>query len=121
MPNTQLESRYFKYDIPTKETMEQNGWAVDWASTADDYILDLVFEKDKKKFQDVAEFLKFNIAKVSDIKANISQRGKNEATKYFLIPKELRKGLNFNAKTTCQKIETKTKTIFIYVMDNLGF
>ncbi|MBS3100692.1 hypothetical protein A2641_01005 [Candidatus Nomurabacteria bacterium RIFCSPHIGHO2_01_FULL_37_25] len=57
---------------------------------------------------------------VADIKANISQRGKNEATKYFLIPKELRKNMKFNAKTTCQKIETKTKTIFIYVIDKIG-
>ena len=57
---------------------------------------------------------------VADIETNISQRGKNEATKYFLIPKELRKGLKFTAKTTCQKIETKTKTIFIYVVDKIG-
>jgi len=58
---------------------------------------------------------------VADIKANISQRGKNEATKYFLIPKELRKNLKFDSKTTCQKIETKTKIIFVYVVDKLGF
>ena len=57
---------------------------------------------------------------IADVKANISQRGKNEATKYFLIPKELRSGLKFNAKTTCQKIETNTKTIFIYVVDKMG-
>lgn len=57
---------------------------------------------------------------VADIKTNISQRGKNEATKYFLIPKELRKNMKFNAKTTCQKIEAKTKTIFIYVVDKIG-
>ena len=37
---------------------------------------------------------------IKDIKANISQRGKNEATKYFLIPKELRKGLKFTEKTS---------------------
>ena len=56
----------------------------------------------------------------SDVETNISQRGKNEATKYFLIPKDLRKGLKFNAKTKCQKIDTKTKTIFIYVVDRIG-
>ena len=54
---------------------------------------------------------------VPDIKANISLRGKNEATKYFLIPKELRKDLKFNTKVKCQKIETDTKTIFVYVVD----
>ena len=58
---------------------------------------------------------------VSEIEAVISQRGKNEATKYFLIPKELRKGMKFSAKTKCQKIDTKTKTIFIYTVDKLGF
>ncbi|MCH7548156.1 MAG: hypothetical protein IH969_01235 [Candidatus Krumholzibacteriota bacterium] len=57
---------------------------------------------------------------VADIDTHISQRGKNEATKYFLIPRELRKDLKFNAKTKCQKIETKTKTIFIYVVDKIG-
>ncbi len=57
---------------------------------------------------------------VADVETNISQRGKNEATKYFLIPKELRKSMKFDAKTTCQKIETKTKSIFVYVVDKLG-
>lgn len=54
---------------------------------------------------------------VPNIRANISLRGPNEATKYFLIPKELRKDLQFNTKVKCQKIETDTKTIFIYVVD----
>src|SRR3989338_2782773 len=58
---------------------------------------------------------------VSEVETVISQRGKNEATKYFLIPKELRKGLKFSSKTKCQKIDTKTKTVFIYVVDKLGF
>ena len=54
---------------------------------------------------------------VAETKANISQRGKNEATKYFLIPRQLRKGLNFNSATSCQKIELRDKIIFIYVVD----
>ncbi len=54
---------------------------------------------------------------VDGIEANISQRGKNEATKYFLIPKSLRKGLVFNNKISCQKIELKEKIIFIYIID----
>ena len=58
---------------------------------------------------------------VADVTTNISQRGKNEATKYFLIPRELRKGLKFSEKNiTCQKIDTKSKTIFVYVIDKLG-
>ncbi len=55
---------------------------------------------------------------VPNIKSNISLRGKNEATKYFLIPKELRKDLKFNTKVTCQKIQADTKTVFIYIVDN---
>ena len=54
---------------------------------------------------------------IAEIQTNISQRGKNEATKYFLIPKQLRKGLNFNNSTSCQKIDLKDKTIFIYIID----
>ena len=54
---------------------------------------------------------------VADVKANISQRGRNEATKYFLIPREFRHGLKFNNATMCQKIDLKDKTIFIYVID----
>jgi hypothetical protein len=55
----------------------------------------------------------------AEIKTNIAMRGKNSATKYFLIPKELRKDLNFPGEVACQKIETKTKTIFIYSIDKL--
>jgi hypothetical protein len=56
---------------------------------------------------------------VSDLPTNVSLRGKYEATKYFLIPKELRKDLKFNTKVTCQRIETPTKQIFIYLVDKL--
>jgi len=59
--------------------------------------------------------------RVNDVKTNISGRGKNEATKYFLIPKELRKGLKLKNKDaiSCQRIDTKEKTIFVYVVDDL--
>jgi hypothetical protein len=55
----------------------------------------------------------------AEIKANLSQRGKNEATKYFLIPRELRPGLKFNEKVKCQKLETDSKIIFVYVVDKI--
>ncbi len=58
---------------------------------------------------------------VSEIKTNISGRGKNEATKYFLIPRELRQNVKFTDKVKCQKIETESKMIFIYVVDKLRF
>ena len=54
---------------------------------------------------------------VAEIKAHISQRGKNDSTKYFLIPRQLRKGLKFNNQTSCQKIDLKDKVIFIYIID----
>jgi len=56
---------------------------------------------------------------VAEIKTNLSQRGKNEATKYFLIPRELRANLKFNEKVKCQKLETDTKIIFVYVVDKI--
>jgi len=55
----------------------------------------------------------------SEIKTNIASRGKNESTKYFLIPKELRHSLVFPSEVKCAKLDTKTKTIFIYVIDKL--
>ncbi|MDH3352915.1 MAG: hypothetical protein OEL87_00520 [Nanoarchaeota archaeon] len=55
----------------------------------------------------------------AEIKTNLSQRGANEATKYFLIPKELREDLEFNKNVKCQKIETDTRKIFIFVVDKV--
>ncbi len=52
------------------------------------------------------------------VTANLSQRGKNEATKYFLLPKELRKDLQFiQQEVTCQRINAKDKIFFIYTID----
>lgn len=58
--------------------------------------------------------------KIAEIKTNISQRGKNEATKYFLIPRGLRKGFKFNNSTSCQRIDLKNKVVFVYVIDKLN-
>ena len=55
----------------------------------------------------------------SKIKTNLSQRGTNEATKYFLIPRELRGNLTFNENVKCQKMETGTRVIFVYVVDKI--
>jgi hypothetical protein len=52
-----------------------------------------------------------------ETRTNISQRGKNEATKYFLIPRELRKGFQWNNSVSCQKIDVKDKAIFVYVVN----
>ena len=58
---------------------------------------------------------------VAEIKTNLSSRGKNEATKYFLIPRELRHNIKFTDKVKCQKLETESRIIFVYVVDKLGF
>ena len=55
----------------------------------------------------------------AEIKTNLSQRGTNEATKYFLIPRELREDLTFNEKVKCQKIETDLRIIFFFVVDRI--
>ena len=55
----------------------------------------------------------------SEVKTNIAMRGKNSATKYFLIPKEFRKDMNFPKEVACQRIDTKTKIIFVYTIDKL--
>ena len=55
----------------------------------------------------------------AEIKTNLSQRGTNEATKYFLIPRELRGNLTFNEEVKCQKIETDSRTVFIFVVNKV--
>ena len=56
---------------------------------------------------------------VAEVQTNISQRGKNQATKYFLIPRQFRKGFKFNNTTSCQRLDIKDKVLFIYVIDKL--
>ena len=57
--------------------------------------------------------------------SRVSLRGKNDATKYFLIPKQLRKELVINGKVSCQRLQSDGRTIFVYVIDpvenNLSF
>ena len=57
--------------------------------------------------------------KTADKKTNMVQRGKNESTKYFLIPREMRTNLGYRGISKCQKIDTKSKVIFIYIMDKI--
>jgi hypothetical protein len=51
------------------------------------------------------------------VPARISLRGKREATKYFLIPKVLRRNLNLYGSVSCQRIQRCGKDIFVYVVD----
>jgi hypothetical protein len=53
----------------------------------------------------------------AEIKTNLSQRGTNEATKYLLIPRELRDNLNFDEVVKCQRFDTDSRIVFIYVVE----
>jgi len=55
--------------------------------------------------------------KTAEIQTNISQRGKNEATKYFLIPRQLRQGFRFDNSTCCQRLDLKDRVIFVYIVN----
>lgn len=46
--------------------------------------------------------------------ARLIQRGKKESTKYFLLPKALRKGVGTSNNVECTKIDSKTKYLFIF-------
>ncbi|MBS3119245.1 hypothetical protein J4475_00300 [Candidatus Woesearchaeota archaeon] len=48
---------------------------------------------------------------------NISSRGKNERTKYLLIPRDVRRNINFDSEAACQVIETANNYFFIYKVD----
>ncbi len=53
----------------------------------------------------------------ASIPTRISLRGKREATKYFLIPKVLRRSLNTLGSVHCQRIQRPDKDIFVYVVN----
>jgi len=59
--------------------------------------------------------------KIADVQTNIARRGKNEATKYFLIPRNMRKDLNIMEPVSCQRINTPDKAIFVYVVNKNVF
>ncbi|MBS3176654.1 hypothetical protein J4457_05460 [Candidatus Woesearchaeota archaeon] len=52
----------------------------------------------------------------AEISANIATRGAKDATKYFLIPRMLRKNLHLDEKVSCQRIDHEGKTIFVYII-----
>ena len=57
--------------------------------------------------------------RAADISSRISLRGKNDATKYFLIPKELREDIKKSKEVSCQKIETHAKSIYVFYVDKI--
>ncbi len=52
-----------------------------------------------------------------EYETRLVQRGKKESTKYFLMPKEFRKGIIPSNSIPCNRIETKTKYIFIFAVN----
>ena len=56
----------------------------------------------------------------ANVPSKVSLRGRNDATKYFLIPRALRKRLAPQGAVSCQRIEHQGKSLFIYVVDPAG-
>lgn len=55
---------------------------------------------------------------VANVPSRVSLRGRNDATKYFLIPRQLRQNLSVRGEVSCQRLESEDgKTIFVYVLD----
>ena len=57
--------------------------------------------------------------KAADITSRISLRGKNDATKYFLIPRELREEIKKSKEVSCQKVEVAAKSIYVFYVDKI--
>lgn len=53
------------------------------------------------------------------VKTNLSERGANGATKYFLIPSHLRRDVYIHNNVTCQRIDAGNKSLFVYLVDRL--
>lgn len=49
-------------------------------------------------------------------KVNIAQRGTNEATTYFLVPKKARETLKKSKEALFQTIETPATTLYVYAV-----
>lgn len=69
-------------------------------------------------------FLKGNIQNIhlfsedaAEVCTNIASRGAYESTKYFLIPKSLRGGFDFNRDVRCQRIDLDNKIIFVFLVE----
>jgi hypothetical protein len=67
------------------------------------------------------KYLKGNIERIrifsdDNLQKNsrLVQRGKKEATKYFLLPKSLRNGVKPCCNVRCDRLETKDKCLFIF-------
>lgn len=55
--------------------------------------------------------------RLSSRKAVLIERGNNFSTKYFLIPREIRHGIDLRKDITCQRIDIQDKTFFIFTVE----
>lgn len=55
--------------------------------------------------------------RAASLPSKVSLRGRNEATQYFLIPRQLRKRLPVHGSVGCQRLDTDGKVIFVYTVD----
>jgi hypothetical protein len=53
-----------------------------------------------------------------EVHSRLSKRGTNDATTYFLVPKEFREGLKESANAKCQLIRIPNKKIFVFTVDD---
>ena len=58
-------------------------------------------------------FSEFNLV----YETRLVQRGKRESSKYFLMPKDLRKNLVINSKVVCNKMDGKHKDYYIFAVE----
>ncbi len=80
----------------------------------------LEIQTDYEEYLDLQGHME-NIHLVSDNdcikRTHISERGNGGATKYFLIPREMRRGFKYKNSITCNRIDKKDKILFVYVVD----
>ena len=51
-----------------------------------------------------------------DTKAGVCESGDNYSTKYFEVPKKLKVKGDMGKEISCQKLESRGKTFFIYII-----
>jgi hypothetical protein len=49
-----------------------------------------------------------------EIETRLVKRGKHDSTKYFLVPKAFKEDLKKSNSIMCNRIEKKTKTLYIF-------
>ncbi|MBW2975431.1 hypothetical protein KY366_06950 [Candidatus Woesearchaeota archaeon] len=55
----------------------------------------------------------------ADTKASVYERGKKGCTKYFLIPRLLRKGVRIGKEARCLRFDSKDKMVFVYFVEGV--